>query len=266
MIRGHYIAGTGMQLQRRMMENITHNITNADTTGYKKNHLVSRSFEDVMIERLHDPAVRGVTNFVNPPYFNFRNRAPDVGPLNFGTRVDQLFVSYEQGTFEGTERPTDLAIAGDGFFVMDTPAGDRYTRCGAFYLTPDGYVVDSLGNYLLGTEGRLQVPHGEFLVNDRGYVYANNELINQIRIVQFEDNLALRKQGDNLYFVQGGAVPIEAEQAIVKQGFLEVSNVDMAREMVDMITSFRAYESNQRMVSMIDDTIGKAVNEIARLR
>jgi len=251
MDRGLYIAGTGMLLQRRLMENITNNISNADTTGYKKEHLVSHSFDDVMIERIKDTNVVGWTRYV--------------GPLNFGTQVDQLYINFEQGSFEGTERNTDLALVGDVFFVVQTQDGERYTRSGAFYIDDQGYLVDGEGNFLLGENGPIYVGGMNFTVDEQGAVFVDYEYTDRIRVVSFEDNGALRKQGSNLYFSLEDPMA-EARPHRIEQGFLEISNVEIAREMVDMLTVYRTYETNQRMLSMIDETIGKAVNEIGRLR
>ncbi|MDR0491342.1 MAG: flagellar hook-basal body complex protein [Oscillospiraceae bacterium] len=251
MVRGQYIAGTGMLLQRRLMENITNNITNADTTGYKKEHLVSHSFDEVLIERINDTHVVGQTRLV--------------GPLNFGTQIDQIYVNYETGSLEGTERSTDLALVGDVFFAVQTEGGERYTRSGAFYLDQLGYLVDGEGNFLLGENGNIYVGGLNFAVNELGEVWVGDEYTDRIRVVSFADNGTLRKQGSNLYY------PLEAPEGQTKeyrihQGFLETSNVDIGREMVDMLTVFRTYETNQRMLTMIDETVGRAVNDIGRLR
>ena len=251
MLRGMYIAGTGMMLQRRLMENITNNIANADTTGYKKEHLVSHTFDAVMVERINDSHVVGYTRIV--------------GPLNLGTQIDQLYLNYAQGGLEGTERSTDLALIGDVFFVMQTPEGERYTRSGAFYIDDMGYLVDGEGNFLLGENGPIYVGGLDFTVDISGGIWVNGENTDRIRVVSFADNEALRKQGSNLYF------SLQAPQAMaqpygIRQGFLETSNVDIGREMVDMLSVFRTYETNQRMLTMMDETLGKAVNEIGRLR
>ena len=251
MVRGMYIAGTGMLLQRRLMENITNNITNADTTGYKKEHLVSHSFEDVLIERIKDTSVVGWTRYV--------------GPLNFGTQIDQLYINFEQGSIEGTGRSTDLALAGDVFFVMQTTEGERYARTGAFYIDDQGYLVDGEGNFLLGENGPIYTGGLNFTVDMQGGVWLDGVYADRIRVVSFDDNGSLRKQGSNLYFSLDGPAAA-AQPYAIHQGFLEISNVDIAREMVDMLTVFRTYETNQRMLTMIDETIGKAVNEIGRLR
>jgi len=251
MVRGLYIAGTGMLLQRRRMETITNNIANADTTAYKKEHFVSHSFDEVLTRRIND-----------------HNRFwPDsrVGPLNLGTQVDHLTIDFQMGNLEGTERPTDFALIGDGFFVVQTPQGERYTKTGHFYFDNEGYLIDGDGNYLLGANGPIYVGGFDFRVDTFGNVWTENGLSDTIRVVSFEDNTTLRRQGDNLYFATEAPMAAPNEYRIA-QGFLESSNVDIGREMVDMLTMYRTYETNQRMITMIDETLGRAVNEIGRLR
>lgn len=251
MQRGLYIAGTGMMVQRRLMENITSNITNVETTGYKKNYLITHSFDEVMLRRINDTEAKGFSSYP--------------GPLTFGTLVDQKYMNFTQGSLEGTDLTTDLALAGDGFFVMDTPAGERYTRSGAFALTVDGYICDPNGNYLMGQNGRIRVGTDKFTVTSTGEVSVDGRYIDKIRVVQFEDNNCLESQGSNLYAATEAPLAT-ASGYEVKQFFLENSNAEVSREMVDMLTTFRAYETNQRILTMIDETIGKAVNEIGALR
>lgn len=255
MQRGLYIAGTGMMVQRRLMENVTSNITNVETTGYKKNYLITHSFDEVMLERYNDTRVTDQ---------NGTRRYAYAGPLTFGTLVDQKYMDFTQGSFENTDLSTDLAIAGDGFFVLDTPAGERYTRSGGFALTVDGYLCDPSGNYLMGRNGRIHVGTDDFGVNAKGEITVDGNYIDTIRIVQFEDNNSLLSQGSNIYTAT--EEPMEGTDYEIKQYFLENSNASVSREMVDMLTVYRAYETNQRILTMIDETLGKAVNEIGALR
>jgi len=233
------------------METITNNIANADTTAYKKEHFISHSFDEVLVRRIND-----------------HNRFwPDrrVGPLNLGTQVDHLTIDFQMGSLEGTERPTDFALVGDGFFVVQTPQGERYTKTGHFYLDNEGYLIDGDGHYLLGANGPIYVGGLDFRVDTFGNVFTENGFSDSIRVVSFEDNTTLRRQGDNLYFATEDPMAAPNDYRIA-QGFLESSNVDIGREMVDMLTMYRTYETNQRMITMIDETVGRAVNEIGRLR
>jgi len=125
--------------------------------------------------------------------------------------------------------------------------------------------VDGDGNFLLGENGPINVGGIDFRVDSSGQIFTEAGYIDTIRVVSFEDNTQLRRQGSNLYFSledpQAAANPYS-----IAQGFLESSNVDIGREMIEMLTMYRAYETNQRMVTMIDETVGRAVNEIGRLR
>jgi len=252
MVRGLYIAGTGMLLQRRRMETITNNVVNAETTGYKKEYNIAHTFDDVFARRVNDRT---------PVYYG-----PGVGPLNLGTQVDHLYIDFTQGSMEGTERSTDFALIGDAFFVVQTADGERYTKTGHFYINNDGFLIDGEGNLLLGNNGPIQVGGINFRVDSQGNVFNDTDgYLDTIRVVSFANNSQLRRQGANLYY------SMEAPQAVanpysIEQGFLEASNVDIGREMVDMLAMYRTYETNQRFITMIDETVGRAVNDIGRLR
>lgn len=264
MVRGQYIAGTGMMLQRRMMETITNNITNVDTTGYKKENLVSHTFDAVMLQRMNDDDdAIGHAEIVGARRVA---SAPLVGPMNYGTQIDQLYIDYSTGAFEETGRDTDMALVGDAFFVLETPEGERYTRAGAFLVDAANYLIDAEGNYVLGENGRVYVGSAAFSVDGAGGVYIDGQYSDTLRVVSFDDNNTLRKQGGNLFFSAAAPAAAAAGSYEVKQKFLENSNVDVGREMVDMISVYRAYETNQRMLTMIDEIVGKAVNDIGRIR
>jgi flagellar basal-body rod protein FlgG len=252
MVRGLYTAGTGMLLQRRRMETITNNIVNAETTAYKKEFNVAHTFDEVLTRRINDTHNRLI-------------QGRWVGPLNLGTQIDQLYIDFTQGSLEETERNTDLALIGDAFFVVQTDAGERYTKNGAFYINDGGFLVDGEGNELLGANGPIYVGGLNFTVDNLGNVFTDAGYVDTIRIVSFEDNESLRRQGSNLYFSLEPPLAVPNAYTIA-QGFLEASNVDIGREMVDMLAMYRTYEINQRMITMIDETVGRAVTEIGRLR
>jgi len=241
-----------MLLQRRRMENITNNITNAETTAYKKEYFVAHSFDEVLTRRINDNYHRVVQGRM-------------VGPLNLGTQVDQLSIDFQQGALEGTERSTDLALVGDAFFVIQTADGERYSKTGHFYINAQGYLIDGEGNALLGNNGPIYVGGLNFVVDPSGNVFTENGYSDTIRVVSFEDNGTLRRQGSNMYFATEPPLAAPNDYRIA-QGFLEMSNVDIGREMVDMLAMYRTYETNQRMITMIDETVGRAVNDIGRLR
>lgn len=251
MVRGLYIAGTGMYVQRQRMNTIANNAANVDTTGFKKDMLVSRSFKDMMIERINDPSVVSRTNLV--------------GPLNTGVHIDENVTAFSQGGMEETQRYTDFALANDGFFCVLTPDGERYTRAGNFNVNKNGYLVTSEGYAVLGSDGNpLNAGFGEFGCSENGGLFMDEELLGYFKLVRFDDNLTLRKEGQNNYYATTEQ-PKASTSTVVKQSYLEGSNVDMGREMVDMIEIYRTYEANQRVIKTIDETLQKTCNELGRV-
>lgn len=251
MLRSLYIAATGMLVQRKKMDVITNNITNIETTGYKRDQLISRSFKDMLITRINDPAV---VNYSTP-----------IGNQNTGVHIDEVSTDFSQGNMEDTGKLTDLALQGPGFFTVSTPGGERYTRDGSFGVNSEGYLVTSDGNYVMGVSGKIRVGTGKFNVSGQGVVTVNGTPAGKLKIVTFADAKGLRKEGNNLYANYNAQTVATTAETSVKQGYLEGSNVDIAREMVDMISVSRLYDTNQRMVKMLDQSLDKAVNEVGRV-
>ncbi len=252
MLRSLYIAGTGMIVQREKMNVLTNNIANSETSGYKKDQLLSRSFKDVLINEIDNK--------------NVINMSGTIGNQNYGTHIDEIVVDYTQGSFEETFRLTDLAVSGPGFFVISTPNGDRYTRDGSFSLDSQGNLVNSDGYYLQGTGGgKINVGDGSFGVDEQGNVVVDGAVTGKIRLVRFNNLEGLRKEGNNLYSNATNQRIFEDNESTLKQGKLEVSNVDVTQEMVDMMNISRNYQMNQKMVTMIDQTLEKSVNQVGRV-
>lgn len=276
MLRGMYTSATAMLAYSRRMDIVTNNLVNVETAGYKQDTMTTRSFPDMLISRINDPSV-----------YQYKT----VGPHNFGMHVDQTYTSFSSGAFEETSEPTDISIVGDGFFVVnyisrsvdndensETDSVERYTRAGNFNVDSDGYLVTPNGCYVQGQQGDILLGTSDFTVDDQGNIFVGEEYIDTLRMVRFEDNKVLRKQGDNLYYIyesvdpefpddpdmnELGGEPIDVTPT-VKQGFLEASNVDEGREMVRMMETYRSYEVNQQMVSMFSDSLRLAVNDIAK--
>ena len=252
MLRSLYTAGTAMITQSRQMDVIANNLTNVETGGYRADTMVTQSFRDMLISRLSDPNIFATS---------------DVGPHNTGIHIDRIYTSFEQGPLQDTGLPTDLALDGDGFFAVSTTNGERYTRSGNFAVDSAGDLVTPLGQYVLGVGGgRIHVGTGDFTVSPNGVIIANGVPAGQLRVVTFPDNGALRKDRDTLFYNSDPAANPPANTVPnIRQGYLEGSNVDAAREMVNMIAVYRSYEINQRMLRMIDESLGRAVNDIARV-
>ena len=253
MLRALYTAGTAMIAQSRRMDVVSNNMANVETAGFKSDNLLTRSFRDMLIERQNDPSV------VNSTY---------VGPHNTGIRIDEVSTSFAEGRLENTGNSTDLAIAGDGFFVVGTPGGaERYTRSGAFQVDSLGRLSTGDGNLVMGINNQpLYLGTSDFQVDGAGNATVDGMYMGTIRVVSFANNADLRKDGANLYnndYNPAGNAMTPSGAGIL-QGTLEGSNVDAASETVKMIEIYRSYEINQRIARIIDESLTKAVSEIAR--
>ena len=254
MVRGLYIANTGMNVQTKRMDIISNDLANVNTTGYKKDVAVIKSFPDLLAMRIDDTQ-------------NHASNEGVIGGMNFGAKIDGIYTQYVQGSLINTGTATDLAIQGEGFFSIQTPNGVKYTRDGSFSINPNGELVTKEGYLVLGENGPISLGE-EFLttssevqIKNTREVVINDQIVDRLEIVNFEDNNGLQKIADNLYEGTGNRV---AFQGSVTQGFLEASNVNPVTAMVDMITVSRAYEANQKMIQVHDNLLGKAVNEVGR--
>lgn len=250
MERGLYTAGTAMLTLQKQMDVVANNFANVQTVGFKEDSMVSRSFNDMLISRIND------TNVVNT--YN------EVGPHNLGIHVDSVLTNFVTGSLTQTDKKTDMAIDGDGFFVVQTPQGERYTRNGEFAVTRDGILITNDGYAVMGENGIINVGGGDFTVNTSGDVMVDGEIAGRIRLVSFADNGGLRKEGNNLYnnFSAGAAIDSNAQ---IRQYMVESSNVSMVDNVVDMMTIYRNYESNQKVIQIIDGTLNKAANDLGKI-
>lgn len=251
MVRGLYTAYTGMMNQQARLDVITNNLANASTVGYKKEGSTSQAFDSMYTQKIKDGS---------EGYINRR-----IGKESLGVKIGETYTDYTQGSFKVTGNTFDLALEGDGFFNISFTSksgvtSTRYTRDGSFTVNSEGVLVTEDGDYLLGQSGRIQIPQGaEIVFDELGNIYADDELIDRLQITDFEDYNYLKKYGENLYTTVDGATEKNADFK-VRQGYLEMSNINVISEMVEMITISRAYESNQKAIQTIDSSLEKSVN------
>ena len=265
MWRGLYIAASGMITETKHTDMIANNLANASTTGYKRDDMAIREFEPMLLRRINDnSADTKVTSFKG-----FRvegNRAPIVGTLGLGSAVDEIATEHLQGAMQTTGNTYDFAISGQGYFVVNTIDGPRYTRDGGFYRSTNGTLLNMRGQEVLSSRGRsIRIPENAQHVNvsSDGRIYADGAEVAQLGFVQFAGNNAVIKQGDNLYRPQEGARPQQATGTI-EQGMLEMSNTSIVTEMVELINNYRVYEAGSKAVQTQDTLLDKAVNDVGR--
>lgn len=266
MWRGLYTAGAGMITETKRTDTIANNLANANTTGYKRDDAINREFEPMLISRINDTQARDdVTSFKG---FHVGSGRPVVGTLGLGAYIDEIATDHTQGGFQTTGNPLDLAIAGDGYFAVQTPQGVRYTRDGNFYRSSTGQLQTVNGQAVLDTQGNpITIPARtvNITVGAKGDILADNRRIAQLQFVSFgQDRRAVLKQGSNLYYPQNGAQPQPAAGDI-QQGMLENSNTNVVSEMVELINNYRIYEAGSKAVTTQDSLLDKSVNEVGRL-
>lgn len=244
MIKGLYTAAAGMMLNMAKQDVIANNIANVNASGYKKDSAVARAFPEMLISRLKDK---------DSPQF--------VGPLGTGACIAGIYTDYGQGNLKRTDNIYDLAIDGEGFFVLQLPDGSEvFTRSGSFKVSADGFLVNNNGYRVLDINDQpIHIEGEDFTVDERGVISVNGEEAARIKIAAFADLNQLRKRGDST--LTGPAYNIDNSSRI-RQGYLEESNVNAVREMVDLITVVRSYESLQKMVQAEDETIKTAIDQV----
>jgi len=257
LIKGLYTAGSGMMLQMARQDVVANNLANVNTGGYKRDETICQAFPEMLISRLGDTEVNDKNQIeVLPPV--------EIGRLSTGALVRDIVTDHRDGTIKSTDNPTDLAISNQGYFVINTPEGERFTRNGAFKINDTGTLVNDQGYPVMDTNNNPISLTGEFIVDKTGNILVNNETIAQLKIVQFADKRYLQKQGDN-NMDAGGQTYTLVDNPGVLQGYQEMSNANAVREMVTLISVVRAYESCQKVVQAEDETMEMAIEQVGAI-
>jgi flagellar basal-body rod protein FlgF len=273
-----YTGASGMIAQQGRMDVISNNLANVDLTGFKRDTPVFKAFPDMLIRRINDDGL-GIV-----PAGSY-DSMPIVGKLGTGLELNEVYTQFEQGSVQRTENSFDFALEGKGFFTVLTERGERYSRNGSFTINQDGVLMTHEGYPVLGENGIIRAQKNNFIVKENGEIVVNNELagdarqpvgmtdntwqdqviLDRLKIVNFEHPRFIKKQGDSQYMETEESGPAQPAQNVkVLQGFLEKSNVNIVREMVDMIEVQRSYEANQKTITSEDQSLGKLINEVSR--
>jgi flagellar basal-body rod protein FlgF len=224
---GLYIAASGMVAEQVRQDQLSNNLANASTPGYKPDDTPQHSFGDVLLANSEG--------------------GPAIGSVNEGVALGKTYTDTTPGSMQETGEPLDFALVGSGFFAVRTAQGVRYTRDGQFTSSNTGVLTDSSGNPVLGQSG------APVKLGRNGSVAASALGI-------FEVPGAV-KQGENLYT----GTPVGKASATVRQGSLEGSSVDPAKAMIDMITSLRSFQSGQQAIQAIGQTLQEAASQVGSL-
>ena len=270
MVRALWTAASGMTSQQVQVDTIAHNLANVNTSGYKKETV---SFKTLLYQQLPEPEEPAV-------------QRPSSMQVGYGVRVGATSRIHSQGILQQTSNLTDLAVQGDGLFMILNGDEEVYTRDGTFRLTLIDQETYSLvtvdGGYVLSTEGEpiyidTEIPVQSLNIDSSGLISYTEEdtglqlEIAQIALVQFANKEGLEALGDNTYRTTEASGPalLEVEddtliRSTVKSGYLEGSNVQVAEEMVNLIVAQRAYEFNSTAIKTADTMLQQA-NELKRV-
>lgn len=253
-------AATGMEAQQLNVEVIAHNLANMNTTAFKRQRA---EFQDLLYQNLGQ---------VGAASSDAGTIVPTGLQIGLGVQAGSVYRITEQGSLSQTGNELDLAISGRGYFRIELPnGGEAYTRAGSFSRSPEGQLVTSDG-YLVMPGIAVPAEARRVEVNQQGQVQvqldgeAEAQILGQIEVITFANEAGLEAAGDNLYLetaASGAAnvgVPGQPGFGIIRQGFVETSNVDAVTEITALIRAQRAYEMNARVISAADEMLAASAN------
>lgn len=254
MLRALWTAATGMEAQQLKLDVIANNLANISTNGFKRSRA---EFQDLLYQVMKAPGTAA----------SAENQVPTGIQLGTGVRTAGVQKLFDEGNFANTLRDLDVAIEGDGFFQVLLPDGQvAYTRAGNFskdaegrIVTQDGFLVQPEITVPEDTTTLTIAPDGTVSIVRAGQT--TSEELGQIQLARFINPSGLKAVGRNFFLPTDSsgdpltANPGEGGLGTLAQGFLEISNVNLVEQMVEMITSQRAYELSARVISSADNML-----------
>lgn len=277
MFRGLYTATSGMMAHNRKQQMLTNNLANANTPGFKQDQTVIRSFPEQLIQAMGSAKTLA--------------SGPHLGKMSTGVYAQEGIPSFAQGALKSTGNSTDFALMDDLLpvnpatdergalvFAVSLPNNEvRYTKNGQFSVGPDGLLKTSEGYNVLGSDlSPIRVDSKDFTVGEDGTItLGDGTATNDLWIGYTENPEQLVKEGHGLLRWDGNGLEVpqfaadvpllDNSRSFVQQGFVESSNVDLTQTMTDMMSTYRGFESNQKVLQAYDRSMEKAVNEIGRV-
>ena len=237
-----YTAGTGAMVQQMRLEMLANNLANVNSPGYKADKALFRSS---LATARGEEAVTGVANH--------------------HVRFDGSRIDFSAGPVKATDNSLDLAIDGPGFFSVNTPEGVRYTRAGNFSRDAQGMLVTQDGHRVLGEGGEILLGNGSVQIDAQGRVSVDGDVTGRIAVVDFPDAGSLEKVGSSLFApVDGAAGENPGQGTTVRQGYVEMANVNPVLAMTEMIDTLRTYEAYQKMMRAVSDADAKSINDVGK--
>ena len=241
---GMYSALSGNITAMKRLDIISNNLANVNTPGFKKDKM---SFESMLNGSVNPPAV------------------PEGSTADPILQKDNVYIDYSQGPVAQSGNPLDLAIDGDGFFVVSTPNGQAYTRQGNFHMAADGTLVTVDGYPVMGQGGPINVQGSKVQIDATGMVSVDGNPAGTISIMDFPKPYNLTKEAGALFTPADPQAAPQAAKAVLRQGYLEGSNVETISEMVQMIETNRYFEACSKVIQGYDAMAAKATTDLGHL-
>jgi len=254
--KGIYVTASASLAQEHVMDMISNNLANMNTHGYKGDRLM---FSTYMQKSLNQQVSIPTPEEIKKGFFT---KGAEDSTYMMGS---QGYTDFSQGALQATSSPFDIALDGDGVLAVKTPDGERYTRGGNFKINSEGVLVTSDGYPVLDERNApLNINTDKFSIQEDGTITTDaQEIVGKIKVVAFPDKSMLKKMGNGLY-IADDPKQAQASAALVKQGYLEGSNINPVVEMTRMITAMRTYEAFQKSIHSHDDMTQKLINDVAR--
>jgi len=270
MFRGIYMATSAMLVQEKMLDVVGNNLANVDTAGFKERVAVNQSFPEVLMDRMERYTI--VDEALNVAlgerkFFPYVRGRTTIGSMPMANVMSETVMSTHAGVVQFTENPFDVMINGNGFFaVEDDNANTFYTRSGQFQRGPNGQLMTHEGEFVLGIGGRIELGEAtRYFIDETGQIYADEAVVGQLQIVDFENPTYLRHIGKSLLAeTEESGAPEIVENPNIVGNALERSNVEVVLEMVRMIEANRAYEAAGRAVTIQDELSGRLYTSVGK--
>lgn len=254
MVRGFYAAAAGVFTQQKALNVISNNVSNASTAGYKSQSTMESSFGEHLLNRMSELDSVAQNN---------------IGPGAYMTINSSEYTDFTQGSLESTGRSVDMAIQGNGFFLVESETyGQVLTRNGQFEIDSDGDLyLPGVGKVLNDGEDTINLESSKFTVSPTGAVSIDGEEADALYIAAPGEGAVLKSVGNGVFQVNEEAGYEQAETGTyrVLQGTLEKSNINMAQEMSKMIAGQNHYNSCTQIIKMYDKINELTVNQIGRI-
>jgi flagellar basal-body rod protein FlgF len=226
-LNGMHSAASALRYYERKQEVVANNLANVSTNGFKAQRIFATLLDGIA------PAAQSGTDF-------------------------------NVGSLRQTGNATDVAVDGQGFFVVSTPDGERYSRGGSFRLDEKHHLTDADGRPLLGTKGAIKLLDAPIEIDQKGEVKQNGQIVDTLRMETAPKGTDVQREGETLWIPPANKEVLKPAERNVKQGYIEESNVNSMTALIDMVSVQRAYASVQKSIIEMDHTNETVATQLAR--